>query len=139
MNRSVLIVDDDAGLRQMMEEALHSAGYDVFTTATGRDAIELQRTHDIRVAFIDVVMPGMSGLELCRRLTAQCSECRLFAMSGFNAMFDASENTETPFDSESCLAAGFDEFFTKPIRLDTILHATATAFIELEPRVDEGR
>lgn len=70
MSSSVMIVDDDSGVLTWLEIGLRRARFDVFKAQSGQAALHLleQATPDIFV--LDIMMPGIDGIELCRRLRA---------------------------------------------------------------------
>ena len=65
---AVLIVDDDPGARLLMGSALEIAGFSVATAADGASALEAFRIRPADCVILDVVMPGMSGFDVCRAL-----------------------------------------------------------------------
>jgi len=67
-NRSILVVDDEAALVQLCQIIFHDAGYAVRGATSGEEALQLidQETPD--VVLLDVMMPGMDGIEVCRRI-----------------------------------------------------------------------
>lgn len=70
----ILVVDDDRLVLTTLAEGLRSAGYEVTRAGSGEEALELLERHDTReadLALLDVRMPGISGLELARRLQAR--------------------------------------------------------------------
>jgi CheY-like chemotaxis protein len=69
--KRVLVVDDYQEIRQLLTMVLEPEGYQVATVADGETAIEfLTRTNDTWIVLLDVMMPGLSGLEVCLRLRA---------------------------------------------------------------------
>ncbi|HYG68910.1 MAG TPA: response regulator, partial [Anaeromyxobacteraceae bacterium] len=82
---TVLVVEDDAPLRQVMERVLAGAGYLVLTAASGDEAIRTAAAHraPIRLLVSDVVMPGMNGRDLATRLAAARPELRTLFISGY--------------------------------------------------------
>src|SRR5580698_10886970 len=68
---TVLVVDDDPGARLLVGSALEVAGFRVFTAADGRSAMSEFQAHPADCVVLDVVMPGMSGFDVCRELRAQ--------------------------------------------------------------------
>ena len=64
MNSNILIVDDDAAIREAMHEFIELAGFSVFTASSGEEALELLKTNNIAVVMTDMMMPGINGLEL---------------------------------------------------------------------------
>jgi DNA-binding response OmpR family regulator len=66
--KKILAVDDSRTFREQLAEALHGEGYDVVHATCGEDAIELVAVQPVDCVLLDLVMPGMSGEETCRRL-----------------------------------------------------------------------
>ena len=67
----VLVVDDETNLRRLLRSYLQKGGFTVVEAASGLDALSLLRTEEIDVALIDVMLPGIDGLELVRRIRAE--------------------------------------------------------------------
>jgi DNA-binding response OmpR family regulator len=64
----VLVADDDMHILELVELSLRHAGYSVLTTTDGAQAVELAREHQPRLCVLDVMMPGIDGLEVARRI-----------------------------------------------------------------------
>jgi signal transduction histidine kinase/ActR/RegA family two-component response regulator len=110
-SRRIVVVDDNADIRDLLQIKLKKLGHDVETAADGQTG--LQRIVSARpdVAIIDIGMPGLDGYELARQLRQTLSkEILLIALTGFGQ----SE------DKEKAAAAGFDEHLTKPIRAEDL-------------------
>src|SRR5450631_3499916 len=67
---TVLVVDDDPGARLLMGSALEVAGFSVLTAADGKSALGMFHAQPVDCVVLDVVMPGMSGFDVCRALRA---------------------------------------------------------------------
>lgn len=67
-NHQILVVDDESGLRDLHQENLEDAGFICFTAANGEDALDVLAVEAIDLAVVDIIMPGMSGLELFERM-----------------------------------------------------------------------
>lgn len=67
-DRCVLVVDDDAVLRRVVRAVLEADGFRVLEAHDGRQGLELAATERPRVVILDVMMPGLDGVEVCRRL-----------------------------------------------------------------------
>jgi two-component system, cell cycle sensor histidine kinase and response regulator CckA len=82
---TVLMVDDDDTLRELIEELLKLEGYTVLAARNGREALNLRDRHEGKIDLLitDVVMPELSGRELAERLTANCNEIKVLYMSGY--------------------------------------------------------
>jgi two-component system cell cycle sensor histidine kinase/response regulator CckA len=83
--RTILVVDDDDGVRAVAQRALGSHGYPVLTASNGAEGLRLleRRGTDIRLALIDVTMPEMNGFELLSRLRASGHQFPVLLSSGY--------------------------------------------------------
>jgi DNA-binding response OmpR family regulator len=81
----VLVVDDEPTLRSVMRRALARDGHEVLVAEDGARALKLAASHARRIDLLltDVVMPGLSGLELARRLTRERPGIAVLYVSGF--------------------------------------------------------
>jgi CheY-like chemotaxis protein len=105
-----LVVDDQEDVLNMAVELFRSLGYDVVAANNGLDALDiLKRSPDIDVLFSDVVMPGISGLELAREARTLAPRMKIILASGYAAL-DAEDATMDQFD-----------FITKPYTMSQIL------------------
>ncbi len=68
MQPRILVADDDDGLRQLLRLILAREGFEVFEAASGEQALALAVAVDPAVILLDVMMPGMDGYDVCRRL-----------------------------------------------------------------------
>ena len=83
-NETILLVEDDAGVRAMIREALEASGYNVVLAENGREALEeARRAEHISLVVTDVVMPEMSGKQMWEQLTSEGFDAPLIVMSGF--------------------------------------------------------
>jgi CheY-like chemotaxis protein len=82
---TILLVEDEAALRVLVERSLSDAGYTVLSAENGEAALALARSHrgDIHLVVTDVVMPGMSGPMLVTRLAALRPMARILYVSGY--------------------------------------------------------
>ena len=113
----VLIVDDDPGVRELLAEALTRAGHQVRAAASGAEAIELVRKHELDVVITDIEMQGIDGIELCTRLVEARPDVPVIVLT-------AHENVET---AVSAIRAGAYDFLAKPLALDLVALAVARA------------
>jgi DNA-binding response OmpR family regulator len=103
MPPTVLVVEDDARIRVALHMALEEEGHHVVEAASGEEALELFRRAPADVVLVDVVLPGMSGLDLCRELR-KTSDAPI-------VMVTARADTH---DVVAGLEAGADDYVTKP-------------------------
>lgn len=68
MNQRILVADDDDGLRQLLRLILAREGYEVIEAANGEQALALAVSVNPAIILLDVMMPGMDGYDVCRRL-----------------------------------------------------------------------
>ncbi|MEG2740393.1 response regulator transcription factor [Clostridium sp.] len=67
MNNNILVVDDEKEIRELLEINLKNEGYNVFKAEGGEEALEILNKEKIHLMVLDVMMPGMNGLEVCQR------------------------------------------------------------------------
>ena len=107
MSRKILAIDDDELVLLSLDELLTSDGHQVTTAPGGKAGLEAAAQAHYDLVLLDLVMPGMSGFEVCRALRA---------MAGYGdvpiIMLTAKS---TPADREQGLAAGATLFLPKPI------------------------
>ncbi len=99
----VLIVDDDAQLRQLVSKMLRAQGYRATAVAGGREMLEMLRSTPVELIILDVMLPGASGLELCRYVR-QTSSVPILMLTA------KSEETDRVLGLEM----GADDYLTKP-------------------------
>jgi two-component system response regulator MprA len=109
----ILVVDDEQPLREALERALKVEHYEVETVENGARALERMKTggHEIDAIVLDVLMPGIDGLEVCRRLRASGDKTPVL-------MLTARVEVE---DRVAGLDAGADDYVTKPFDLEELL------------------
>jgi len=84
-NETILLVEDEAALREITREILEATGYTVLDAAHGAAALQLSEGYEgaIHLLLTDVVMPGLTGSELAQRLTAERTAMKVLFMSGY--------------------------------------------------------
>lgn len=127
----VLVVDDEKPLAQMVATYLTRAGYDTTQAHTGPEAVEATRAGRPDVVVLDLGLPGLDGIEVCRRIRA-LSECYVL-------MLTARGDEE---DKLAGLAVGADDYITKPFgvrelvaRVQAVLRRPRTVADQQAPRV----
>jgi signal transduction histidine kinase len=105
MQQTVLLVDDEEGIRTVLSLAIADAGYEVQTAATGAQALELLGKRDIPLIVTDIRMPGMDGLELLKRIRKDWPDSEVIMITGHGDMDVAIES----------LRLGAGDFITKPL------------------------
>ncbi|HEX5203345.1 response regulator transcription factor [Paractinoplanes rhizophilus] len=102
----VLVADDDADIRDLVAFKLEQAGFEVIGVEDGRTALEQARGRQPALAVLDVSMPGLSGIDVCRMLRADP------ATSGMLIIMLTARVQEQ--DVEGGFSAGADDYVTKP-------------------------
>lgn len=104
----ILMIDDDPDLRHLTSCLLEEAGYEVLEAATGEEGLRLTFEEQPDLVLLDVVLPGMDGLDVCRRIKADASQpvTLVALLSNFQI---SSENQATG------LEAGADEYIVRPV------------------------
>jgi two-component system response regulator MprA len=108
----ILVVDDEPGVRDAVERALELDGYEVTLAANGGEALRLLASGDTPDAIVlDVLMPVLDGLQLCRRLRADGDRTPILMLTARDALGDR----------VSGLDAGADDYLVKPFALEELL------------------
>jgi two-component system cell cycle response regulator len=126
----VLIVDDIPTNVRLLEARLSAEYYDVVTASSGPEALEICQSGDIDIVLLDVMMPGMDGFEVCRRLKAdrRTSHVPVLMVTAL----------DQPSDRVHGLEVGADDFLTKPVD-DVQLMARVKSLVRLKALTDELR
>lgn len=118
----ILVVDDEEMILNMLKEVFESAGYTVLTAESAEDALKILKSESVMVMFLDIKLPGMGGIELCKKIRIENQICIIHAMTGYSNIYCLLE----------CRASGFDDFFVKPFKINLLVNAAREAFEKLE-------
>ena len=103
--KKVLVLEDEASIRGFIDINLRRAGYDVVEAASGEEALErLRENPDIRVALLDIMLPGIDGFEVCRRIRATNTRIGIIMLTA----------RSQEMDKVTGLMTGADDYVTKP-------------------------
>ncbi|MFC6488644.1 PleD family two-component system response regulator [Nitratireductor sp. GCM10026969] len=130
MTARILVVDDVAANLKLLEARLLAEYYEVVTARSGPDAIEICESSKVDVVLLDIMMPGMDGFEVCRRLKADADTTHIPVI-----MVTA---LGQPADRVRGLEAGADDFLTKPVN-DLQLLTRVRSLVRLKTLTDELR
>lgn len=127
----VLIVDDEAGIRELCRVNLALAGYEVIEAADGAQALEAAKTQKPDLLFLDVLMPGMSGWEVLAALRADpaTESIPVVMLTALNSEDDQIRGWE----------GGVVEYLTKPFNPLALADWAAAALEPRDPSEDEAR
>jgi DNA-binding NtrC family response regulator len=127
MNKRILVVDDDESLRRVTQVQLEQAGYTTTTAADGYEALTILQKSPPDLVITDLKMPGMSGLELLRRIRADYPEMLVVMLTAFGTIESAVE----------AMKAGAYDYITKPVHSDE-LELVAQRSLEHRRLVEEN-
>lgn len=107
---SILIVEDEAPIRSLLREIL-TPRFQCFAVATAGEAVALIESRPIHLALVDMGLPGLSGLSLCRFIVNRSPHTAVIVVSG---------NTDTQSVAEA-MKAGASDYITKPFDLSEVV------------------
>ena len=124
----ILVVDDERAVRESLRRALELEGYEIELAGDGSEALyRLESNEEPDAVILDVLMPGVDGLEVCRRLRGSGSRLPVLMLTA---------RTEVE-DRVAGLDAGADDYVTKPFALEELL-ARVRALLRRTSEGDEG-
>ncbi|WP_041939006.1 MULTISPECIES: response regulator transcription factor [Frankia] len=106
----VLVVDDDAAVRESLERSLRFEGYEVTTAVDGADALDAVCRDQPDIVVLDVMMPRIDGLETCRQLRARGDDVPVLMLTARDGLADR----------VSGLDVGADDYLVKPFALEEL-------------------
>jgi two-component system cell cycle response regulator len=130
MTARILVVDDIAPNVRLLEAKLTAEYFDVISASSGREALQMCEQDLCDIVLLDVMMPGLDGFEVCRRIKTNPATAHL-AVVLITAL-------DQPTDRLRGLEAGADDFLTKPID-EVALMARVRSLVRLKVVVDELR
>ncbi|WP_293823533.1 response regulator transcription factor [uncultured Corynebacterium sp.] len=107
----ILVVDDEQAVRESLRRSLRFNGYDVLTANDGLEAVEAVCTENPELLILDVMMPNMDGLEVCRTLRSQGWDRPILVLTARDGVSDRVAG----------LDAGADDYLPKPFALEELL------------------
>ncbi len=125
---SVLVIDDEAGIRDVLREILSDEGYGVLTAEDGIEGLELVRSERVDLVVLDVWLPNMGGMDVLKQLKAEKPEIEVIVISGHGNIDLAVK----------AVKLGAFDFLEKPLSLDRVTTITRNA-LEMEELKRENR
>jgi DNA-binding response OmpR family regulator len=110
----ILIVDDDPDIAGAFTQILQSADYDVISASTGQECLQIARAERPDLILLDVRLPDINGLEVCRRIKTDPELARI-------AVINVTGMRTSKDDEVEGIEAGADAYLTKPVHLRTLL------------------
>ncbi len=121
-DRHILVVDDELAILKALEKVFSRAGYRAYSAETAEEALGILEKENINVMFLDLNLPGMNGVELCRKIRKDRPIAVIHAITGYASLFELTD----------CREAGFDDYFTKPADMEMLLTAAQNAFEKVD-------
>ena len=112
MGDKILVVDDEWEIRHLLSQFLTEEGYEVILASNGEAAIELAERENPQVILLDILMPGIDGIETCKRLKAG-EKTRFIPIIMATALWDR---------YMEAIEAGAEDVVTKPFNLTELSH-----------------
>ncbi len=112
MSGQILIVDDEASMRKMLDILLTQEGYEVQTAPNAEAAMDALNLHPFDLVLSDIRMPGLSGIDLLRRLKAEDSQTEVVLMTAY-------ASTESAIEA---IKLGAFDYVTKPFQVDELVN-----------------
>ncbi|MCG7447900.1 response regulator transcription factor [Corynebacterium aurimucosum] len=111
MAMKILVVDDEQAVRESLRRSLRFNGYEVLTANDGLEAVETVRAENPELLILDVMMPNMDGLEVCRTLRSEGWDRPILVLTARDGVSDRVAG----------LDAGADDYLPKPFALEELL------------------
>jgi DNA-binding response OmpR family regulator len=124
-DQKILVVDDEKAIISLLKQAFSRAGFEVRAAESAEEALKVLEQEDIMVMFLDLNLPGMNGMDLCKRIKKDKPMAIVFAVTGYASLFELAD----------CREAGFDDYFKKPVDMKSLVKAANEAF----ERIDRWR
>jgi len=112
----VLVADDEAVIRELLQRVLTETGYEVIVAESGEQAVEFARTVRLDLILLDINMPGMGGIGALREITQQMSPSHIIMLTAVN----------DPKIAKNVMDLGALDYLTKPIDIVTLKKAIQT-------------
>lgn len=119
---TILVVDDEPIIREVMKEILETAGYVVLVAANGKEAVEIYRSHweEIDLVILDMIMPVLPGRETFHALCSINPQCKVLLASGY------SQNSQV----QTILREGVRGFLAKPFQVSSLTFSVQKVLAE---------
>ena len=132
--KKVLVLEDESSIRSFIVINLRRAGYEVVEAESGEEALEKLKLHsDVRVALLDIMLPGIDGFEVCRRIRATNASIGIIMLTA----------RSQEMDKVTGLMTGADDYVTKPFspaeltaRVDALMRRSGGAAVKVAQIID---
>lgn len=116
-----MVIDDEKIVCRAVQKILKTEGYEVEIAGSGEEALELAKKDKFQMAWVDLILPGIDGVEVCKRLKEQNSDMKVVLMSGYLSKL---KERQSVYDS----LQGCKEIMEKPFGGEEVKRITADFF-----------
>ncbi len=124
----ILIIDDDAGVRDSMQEFIKDSGFDIYTASSAEEALELLKSEIVDVVITDIILTGMDGLELTD-LIKHNYDIDVIVMTGYSEKFSY----------EDAITKGASDLVFKPVRYRELMLRLRRVLKERQLSIDRAK
>lgn len=126
MNKKILIIEDDTSILRGLKDNLEFEGYKVITETNGAEGLKLALEKDAGLLLLDIMLPGMNGYEICRRVKKEKPDLQIIMLTARGSEMDKVSGLDT----------GADDYITKPFSLPELLARIRAAFRRIKDEPD---
>jgi DNA-binding response OmpR family regulator len=126
MNKKILIIEDDTSILRGLKDNLELEGYKVITETNGAEGLKLALEKDADLLLLDIMLPGMNGYEICRRVKKEKPDLLIIMLTARGS----------EMDKVSGLDIGADDYITKPFSLPELLARIRASFRRIKDEPD---
>ena len=124
--KTILIIEDDTSILRGLKDNLEFEGYKVLTETNGKEGLKLAFEKDADLLLLDIMLPGMNGYEICRKVKKRKPELPIIMLTARGSEMDKVSGLDT----------GADDYVTKPFSLPELLARIRAAFRRMEDKPD---
>lgn len=128
--KTILVIEDDVSILRGLKDNLEFEGYKVITETNGNEGLKLAMEKDADLLLLDIMLPGMNGYEICRRVKKEKPDLPIIMLTARGSEMDKVSGLDT----------GADDYITKPFSLPELLARVRAVFrrIKDEPEIPEN-
>ena len=124
--KTILIIEDDTSILRGLKDNLEFEGYKVITETNGKTGLELALGKNIDLLLLDIMLPGMNGYEICRKIKKEKPDLTIIMLTARGSEMDKVSGLDT----------GADDYVTKPFSLPELLARIRAAFRRIKDQPD---
>lgn len=122
VNKPILIVDDEAIVRESIGDWLKNAGYQVETAESGEETLEMMEKQDFSVVILDIRLPGMTGMQVLREVKTKWPKIKSIIITAYPTASTANESKKL----------GAVDYLIKPVAPDDLEKLIRETLLEIE-------